>query len=936
MSIKDEETQVLRLDRSRTERAFKREESLWYKELKRMFALLEDHIDSLEAEKTGDREDLPLLSIAIFGSPGSGKTSLIKTFARRANSRDPEEVPERIRDKIYSLPVIRPNPRSKDDHFLYAFLATALAEDRKVRERIDHQSRSSSILSGVQQKFQEVSEYLQVLNETGGMKEDDPLGVSLDRLERHESDLLLRKKICEFIDQLANTFGNQKNESSLVLMPVDDADLSFDSLVSALDTYWRYLQHPRLVPVFAFTGRLAEELLRVDFEKNLTTEALKNTTEKLKEASSSLLITENMAIQYLSRLFPIRNRIRLNPAAARVLEAEYRPSESDKSQKKVFDLLKDVSRLLFGCSFLLVPDIRAPLRMVTLRRQIQIVDAMNAIRIEEFMKNITLGKSIEKSWGLLFDQATWTLLNSQRAILKEINVNFDDLYSWTPQGLRWVLLNSILSLDFEDWRELLNHWYYRSEDRRSQIISLLAANIFRPRMAGEEATGDDSDVFKLQYGVNGTIQRPEKEEFKQFKELCEQLKKVCPELGQAGETGTPPHEAAVPPSDQNGDGFKHSFFVGQGAVWFLRLSIGFYLPQVLALKGAHGPIDTGKAVKTPSDLINAVGWGLMSGPLHAVRDAVNNKKTFSSGMMFLDPVKFAGKIEENNEVSLLVRTWCFYGFEEGRPWAAVSLWRALGLLGRLLEIDMDYPVDDVSKKNTGNEGTKPGNGQKTKPDKKILVKEHLTKHLQEALVVGNLPVGREEGTDITFEEWKIEKNKRVLENVSDKLLEWLKVFRLQKDEEKNRIFPVGSNIYNESKENNSEKKKGEWMEPGWKECFVRRIHGESIMSLFFKELDKVYVKKPLNEERKAKELIKMWCDVLAGYWTDCTGNVKDLLMACPFLAPFGEKFITGKALKRDVEKALKKLKWNENGINGNFFDIPMESKVKPGGKMKHE
>ncbi|MCP4158401.1 MAG: hypothetical protein GY757_62455, partial [bacterium] len=332
----NEERIIIRLDRSRTDRAFKQEESLWGDEIERMEKLIANHVQTLnDCDKEighEEREDMPRLSIGIFGSPGSGKTSLMETFVKMVN-KDSEKQSSRWHGKIYSLPVIKPNTLAKDEQFLYKFIATALSEDRKKRERRETRYRASSILSPLQQRFQEASEYLQVINDTELRQDDDPLGVSLDRLERHESGVKLVEKMAEFIDQLADTLA--VDNSSVILMPVDDMDMSMDTLVSAISTCWRYLQHPRLIPIFTFTGRLAEELLGVYFEGKLTIEGNKISSDKLKEASTSLLMTDNMALQYLGKLFPVRNRIRMGPASARVLGAKYVSSEYERTIKSI-------------------------------------------------------------------------------------------------------------------------------------------------------------------------------------------------------------------------------------------------------------------------------------------------------------------------------------------------------------------------------------------------------------------------------------------------------------------------------------------------------------------------------------------------------------------------------------------------------------------------
>lgn len=820
-SNKNTEGVILRLDRSRTDRAFGNKESLWNIEIFKIEQRLLNQVHTLESKEEKTEAEKPLLSIAIFGSPGSGKTSLLRTFVEQVRNGGSEHG-----GKYFSLPVIKPNIVAKDEHFLYKFLATALDEDRKSREGKDRPYRESSILSEIQQAFQEVSEYLQVINEKERSQEDDPLGISLERLERHESEVLLVEKMDAFINKLADNFGDS---NTLVLMPVDDADMSMDTLISAIGTYWRYLQHPRLVPIFTFTGRLAEELLRVHFEVKLTIGGRRNQEEKLKEAATTLMMTENMALQYLGKLFPVRNRIRLGPASARVLGAKYESPEYENKTKsgetninsgntiEVFQLLETVSRLLFGHTLKpIVPSIRPPLRMVTLRRQIQIVDAMQAAGIERFIpgldktgnpKKSNNGNRDEelvyanlvnvKSWAQTFDLATWSLLNSHRDVLKEINMNLDDLYSWTPMGLRQVVLDSILMMDDPtDRRKLLKHWRYRTEDRRSQIISLLAANVFRPRMLGEEPTGDDPGAIRI------------------WRAECNEFKKYIKNPNK--------YEKAI-------EVYQNSFSVRKGLIWFMNLCIGFYLPQILACS------------KPGNETVSGVGWDLVSGPVHAIREAVKNGKAFSTGMFFLNTEKFAKLINKEDrgtgELRLFTHIWCFYGYEEGRPWASVSLWRGLGLMAQLLKMYEQHEKNKDSEL----EGR---------------IRTILKRHIGSTLVMGNLPSGEVQGK-VNFKKWDTG-----VDNIDVKaFLKWLKSVNPKKI----RISPMESS--------------GNW-EKDWKKCFIRRMHGENIMSTLWQDLENCYFRKSASGWN-AKDILDSWQETFEAYWEDSGKEILDVLTSCP-------------------------------------------------------
>jgi hypothetical protein len=937
--MSESNTKILKLDRSRTDRAFKKEESLWENELKRMRVLIDNHVQAIKIAKKKEIEtnwkEMPRLSIGIYGSPGSGKSSLVETFVDMVNDKD-NSILKSLGGNFHSLPVIKPNALAKGEHFLYKFLAAALNEDKEKKSK-KSPHRESSILSELEQKFQEVSQYLQVINEADCNQDDDPLGVSLDRLDRHESELRLVKEMAEFIDTLADSLVSRES-SAVIFMPVDDSDFSMDTLISAVGTCLRYLQHPKLVPIFTFTGRLAEEMLSAFFQEKITGKGIKFEKDKQKEASTQLLMAENMAIQYLGKLFPVRNRIRMGPASARVLGAEYTSPDFQRIENanggngpeghpkeiKVLELLKVVSNLLFGHARVpVIPAIRQPLRAVTLRRQVQIVDAMQAIGVERLMRyldiekyNRSLGKedsgknsdvkkndnigeekvlheqlSPDKTWGQLFDLAAWTLLNAHRDVLKEFRLNLDDLYGWTPKGIRQVVLDSILKMGKDDRWRLIKHWRFRTEDRRSQILSLLAVNVFRPRMKGEEPTGDKPDL--------------------------------------AGNW--------LEPGDNNKNDEKdiHSFPSSHGLRWFVGLCIGFYIPQILACnRGSTGAGSNSDA--SGIDTISGIGWDFSSGPIHAVREAIGNRKIFSTGMMFLNPKNYctivdpADSNEENVDLIIYTTLWCFYGYKEGKPWASVSLWRGLCLMAQLLRlVDVDLKEER----------------QKIERSEKIRIV--LRKHLGAAEVIGDLPedsTGQEKkevvfprrkvfdwNYDIYSEGDKTEQGEQseseeakkerligeAIENWVEKLDKWLDTVVAAE-----RIYPMlSSSELNETDEGGK-----------WKKCFTRRLHGENLLSTFFEDIEGVYYYRDKNEQKEIGSwnlyhILSNWFSVLTDYWN--TGNKKKgkenngkqqlegigkLMMSCPVFKGLEESKI------ELYKENLKKIKI-ETLVNSIFEDM---------------
>lgn len=792
---------VLDLDLSRTARAFKVEERIWEPELRRIFELIHQHSESLrrwEDQEEGSSHDrreyrssAPTLSVAIFGTYGSGKSSLLKTLAREVR-RSRSQAWEsgnlgkltKLRNRVYTLPVLQPNMLSEDDHFLYAFLASALEEDlQQHRSRDEGLSAGSHNLSPVQQAFQRVSEFLQVIDEPVEQQEYDPLGLSLERLDRHTSSFRLREELQQLIHTLAHNLAGSPN-NSVLLLPVDDADMSKEQLVKILDTYRRYLMHPRLVPVFTFSGPMAEELLQVHFAEQLSVQERKEVTRS--GDFYSLGPTESLAFQYLVKLFPIRNRVKLGYAPARIQAAKFQiedPKDRETKEVKVFDLLEASSILLFGHPHpARTPRLRTTLRSSLLRRQLQIVDSMHDARMVELLRpggvvqegeppilDLKDGKlqPSDTPWATIFNWAAWSLMNVHRDALRELRFHIEDLYSWTPQGLRREVLRIVLTRTTQATRhDLLKRWQYRLEDRRAQIISLLAMTVFRPQMPGDEMSGDDPERLKDRL------------------------------------------ESSDPSTTE---GATSTISLAQSLLWFFRLWIGFYLPQIMTREHSLSADSEG----SDSDELTTSGWTLESGPFHAMTWALERQLVSTTGMTLLEPDSVETLLETGTDADkLFFHVWGYYGTRKGERWAAISLWRGLGLLGQVLEAfqlhlgtdqQLETPTEEPSE-------TQSRASEKLEDHLRMLLDNHCRAAKRS---------GAHSASSSGFSTWNPPTTSLV--RLAGELKEWLEPYQGL------RIDPL---LTDDAVQGREER---------WQRCFVRRLHGEHLLGDFWPLLGGAYL-----------------------------------------------------------------------------------------------
>lgn len=135
------------LERSRFPRAFEENENLWHDEIDRVKRLVKEHHELLAESKCPSTGHY--LTIAIFGSYGTGKSSFLRTLRSVVNEHTSREEPS----PFFCLPVIERNLMGEDVSFLYAFLASALDADADKQAKSVGGSASARLLSPVQQAF---------------------------------------------------------------------------------------------------------------------------------------------------------------------------------------------------------------------------------------------------------------------------------------------------------------------------------------------------------------------------------------------------------------------------------------------------------------------------------------------------------------------------------------------------------------------------------------------------------------------------------------------------------------------------------------------------------------------------------------------------------------------------------------------------------------
>jgi hypothetical protein len=597
--MKTDKPQIDRSSSGRS-RPYNKEERLWAPDLKRLVEMIKDHVDLLEQYKNSARkqEALPTLSIAIFSPSGAGKSSLLKTLVDDVNNQgsDCEDNPLR---RVATLDILQPSRFGENGELVYAMVAAGLDAHRKeVGDDFDYE-----VLTPVLQKYRNLSRHLRIIR---GEKIDDNLDaneLASELIERHTSAFVIGKAIDEFIDELADNLNHSCGKgNSVLLLPVDDIDIETHQLIQGLKQLQAYLRHPRLIPIFCFTEGLAEDTLYDHYTAKLKHADLK------RKGTGRIDSSEQLAIQYLSKCFPVRNRLRLGAVPANLQRSTLiAHKESTEKETDTFGLLFTASFLLFGVTDReALHHVRAALRPSTVRRQFHVIDAIFQSKVNLLIhenEQIIIGDEklslvqksgqyyglttfTEKTWITYFNRTAWAILNVHRDVIQEYGMQMEDLYSWSPTGLRRVLLNALLNLGAKAQTGLWRYWRNMHDSRRNQIISLLALTAHKPWLEGELPSGEDYSQLK------------------------------------AFDSG----------SNENNSGDSISAHLG--LLWFLNVTLGFYLPLNQSVFRVLRETDY-------NERFDGSGWNLRNAPIQAAQMADENHEFFSTGMLFLDPLTYA-------------------------------------------------------------------------------------------------------------------------------------------------------------------------------------------------------------------------------------------------------------------------------------------------------
>jgi hypothetical protein len=195
--------------------------------------------------------------------------------------------------------------------------------------------------------------------------------------------------------------------------------------------------------------------------------------------------------------------------------------------------------------------------------------------------------------------------------------------------------------------------------------------------------------------------------------------------------------------------------------------------------------------------------------------------------------------DHHDEFALLFKLWCSWGHEGGQAWVMVSLWRGLGLISQLLELNTLLSLGGSVASGRGG---------------KDAIKDVLRKHLRNGRYFGSLALrraagipefrfGRDQGGDVAGPSEDVHVDK-----LADAIRKWLDTLGTVRASD-----------------------------------FIRRLHGDQLLGDLWPKLDAVYDDTP-ESKLSFRIGLQAWHGALVKYWKG-TG-IDSLLQGCPFSRPF--------------------------------------------------
>lgn len=224
-------------------------------------------------------------AILLNGARGCGKTSILVNFS---NYMKKDLATGNAHAKILFLNPVDPTLLNEKEDFLNIVLGQINANEEVCKARDNARHDHADVYEKTLEQLAEALEGEQTLKERYG----------LDRMLSYQGGLEITKHTHAFFREVLRLTGK-----SLIVLPIDDVDMSLEHGFKVLEVVRKYLCSPHFLPIVSGDLALYRELVVNSFSRALVESSRDQASQRTLRAQA-----DDLATEYLRKVFPIHNR----------------------------------------------------------------------------------------------------------------------------------------------------------------------------------------------------------------------------------------------------------------------------------------------------------------------------------------------------------------------------------------------------------------------------------------------------------------------------------------------------------------------------------------------------------------------------------------------------------------------------------------------------